>query len=88
MVYAARSPAPANLVSSNDSLTELLQRVSNEQRVAAPLLLVAASCAAADGRIIAGVAERMTECPSGILVRAEKVLAVSNWEGDNYSLRQ
>jgi Dolichyl-phosphate-mannose-protein mannosyltransferase len=87
VVYAMRSPAPVNVVSSSDGLRDLLDRVSMERRGAAPLLLIAGSSPGADGRIIAGLAERMTERPSGILVRAEKVLAVSNWAGDNYALR-
>jgi hypothetical protein len=74
-------------VSAHDGLAELVSRMRQESRGPSSVILVAGSCGASDGRIIAGLAEKLKDRSQTTILRAEKLLAESDWGGDHYSAR-
>jgi hypothetical protein len=70
-----------------DGLEEFVARMHHSGVPPDALMLISGNGASSDGRIIAGFAESSPDRPRETLVRAVKIFASSDWNGDDYALR-
>jgi len=87
ITYVATSPKPSPPLSGDDHLDEFLTRLLQESRGPQTVILITGSGAGADGRMIAGFAERLATRPRESFIRASKLLAQMDWNGDGYRSR-
>ncbi len=80
-------PVNHQLITSNGGLDDMLAIIKAESARSPVMLMVAGPSGASDGRMIATLAEAMPTRPRDIILRATKIFADTDWNGDKYVCR-